>query len=81
MVENYAPLSALRPQASGCELAWHARDDLAPGLTMWALWCRHVFRRLLDRVRRSAPVAAQPRVVRQPGEPNPLTDDEKASSC
>ncbi|MCX4974377.1 ATP-grasp domain-containing protein [Streptomyces sp. NBC_00620] len=81
VVENYAPLSALRPQASGCELAWHARDDLAPGLTMWALWCRHVFRRLLDRVRRSAPVAAQPRVVRQPGEPNPLTDDEKASSC
>ncbi|WP_329547517.1 ATP-grasp domain-containing protein [Streptomyces sp. NBC_01356] len=81
VVENYAPLSALRPQASGCELAWHARDDLAPGLTMWALWCRHVFRRLLDRVRRSAPVAAPARVVRQPGAPNPLTDDEKASSC
>ncbi|MFE9765474.1 ATP-grasp domain-containing protein [Streptomyces sp. NPDC005808] len=81
VVENYAPLSAMRPRAEGCELAWHARDDLAPGLTMWALWGRHVVRRLLSRVRRSAPVAAQARVARQPGTPTALTDDEKASSC
>ena len=81
VVENYAPLSALRPRADGCELAWHARDDLAPGPAMWARWCRHVIRRLRDRVRRSAPVTTHARVVRQPGAPTPVTDDKKASSC
>ncbi|MFJ4831687.1 ATP-grasp domain-containing protein [Streptomyces sp. NPDC088747] len=81
VVENYAPLNALRPRPGGTELAWHARDDLAPGLAMWALWGAHVARRLRDRVRRSAPVAAPPRIVRQPLPHNPLTDDEKASSC
>ncbi|MCZ4639118.1 ATP-grasp domain-containing protein, partial [Streptomyces rubrogriseus] len=53
VVENYAPLSALRPAREGHggrELAWHARDDRAPGRALWALWGRHVSARLRDRV-------------------------------
>ncbi|MGW5461826.1 carboxylate--amine ligase [Streptomyces sp. NPDC003996] len=59
VVENYAPLTALRPAPGGRELAWYAADDRAPGLAMWALWCRHVVRRLASRAlrRRSAPPA------------------------
>ncbi|GAA3303854.1 hypothetical protein GCM10020295_53540 [Streptomyces cinereospinus] len=51
VVENYAPLTILRPAPGGRELAWHARDDLAPGLAMSALWTRHVLRRLRGRLR------------------------------
>ncbi|MFF3844575.1 ATP-grasp domain-containing protein [Streptomyces sp. NPDC002328] len=51
VVENYAPLPALRPRRGGRELAWHARDDAAPGRAMWALWCAHVTRRVWERVR------------------------------
>ncbi|MEV0224756.1 ATP-grasp domain-containing protein [Streptomyces sp. NPDC050704] len=82
VVENYAPLTAVL--CRGSERAWHARDDLAPGVAMWALWSRHVGRRLLDRVRRTpAAPAADARVVRQTArrDANPLTDDEKASRC
>ncbi|MHC3470367.1 carboxylate--amine ligase [Streptomyces sp. 7R007] len=57
VVENYAPLTALRPCAAGRELAWHAPDDRGPGRTMWSLWTRHVARRLLDRVRGVPPAA------------------------
>lgn len=52
VVENYAPLTALRPAPAGRELAWHARDDRAPGRALWALWGRHVAGRLLRRPRR-----------------------------
>jgi predicted ATP-grasp superfamily ATP-dependent carboligase len=67
VVENYAPFAAVF--RGGTERAWHARDDLAPGVALWALWARHVGlragRRLRDRVRPAAPVpAAGARVVR-----------------
>ncbi|MFF4782447.1 ATP-grasp domain-containing protein [Streptomyces griseorubiginosus] len=52
VVENYAPLAALRPAPARREFAWHAADDRGPGWAMWALWARHVSRRLLERVRR-----------------------------
>nr|WP_203615433.1 ATP-grasp domain-containing protein [Streptomyces sp. SID13726] len=52
VVENYAPLTALRRAPAGRELAWYAADDRGPGRAMWALWARHVTRRLLDRARR-----------------------------
>ncbi|MFJ7233529.1 ATP-grasp domain-containing protein [Streptomyces tendae] len=79
VVENYAPLSALRParaERGGRELAWHARDDRAPGRALWALWGRHVGARLRDRALRGrgtrpdagAP-AARARVVRQGSAP------------
>ncbi|MEE1765992.1 ATP-grasp domain-containing protein [Streptomyces sp. SP18BB07] len=55
VVENYAPLTALRPHPLPCppsrpgarELAWYARDDRAPGLALWSLWPRHALGRLL----------------------------------
>ncbi|MFF7328696.1 ATP-grasp domain-containing protein [Streptomyces sp. NPDC008150] len=87
VVENYAPLTALRP-ARGRELAWHARDDPAPGRALRSLWCRHVARRLLARVGRRAEREPRPYVVRQavpaqagPAASGPLNDDERASSC
>ncbi|MFI1727608.1 ATP-grasp domain-containing protein [Streptomyces sp. NPDC020489] len=51
VVENYAPLTALRPAPAGRERAWGARDDRAPGRAMWGLWGQHVSRRLLARLR------------------------------
>lgn len=71
MVENYAPLSALRPAPRGRELAWSAPDDRGPGLAMWALWGRHVAGRLLGRLRpaRTPVPRAAPVVVRQAGQP------------
>ncbi|MFI6205161.1 ATP-grasp domain-containing protein [Streptomyces sp. NPDC051041] len=76
VVENYAPLAALRTAPAGRELAWYARDDRGPGWAMWAQWCRHVSRRLRERIGAgtAAPVPA-PRAA----SPS-LTDDEKASS-
>ncbi|MFF8656533.1 carboxylate--amine ligase [Streptomyces huasconensis] len=64
VVENYAPLSALRtlprprfggrvPSPPG-ELAWHAGDDPAPGAALRRLWLRHVARRLRDGAARLA---------------------------
>jgi hypothetical protein len=86
VVENYAPLTALRPTRAGRERAWGARDDRAPGWAMWWLWSRHVSRRLLERLRRLCTPAgdgARVRLVRQ-ATASPLTtgltDDEKASS-
>ncbi|WP_405972137.1 ATP-grasp domain-containing protein [Streptomyces sp. NBC_00988] len=97
VVENYAPLSALRPALGGRELAWHAPDDPEPGRAMWGLWGRHVLRKVRERLVGTAPAprTAEPRVVRQAGESHPngpvepaeltklteLSDDEKASSC
>lgn len=52
VVENYAPLDALRPWPAGLELAWHAVDDRAPGRAMWGLLARHVSLRLAQRVGR-----------------------------
>ncbi|MER7774604.1 ATP-grasp domain-containing protein [Streptomyces sp. NPDC096191] len=74
VVENYAPLSALRPMPGGRELAWHAPDDRAPGRALWTLWGRHVTGRLLDRarnrvVRPANEAPARARVVRQAGAP------------
>ncbi|MFI6381811.1 ATP-grasp domain-containing protein [Streptomyces sp. NPDC050658] len=69
VVENYAPLTALRallttgPAATAAhrrELAWLARDDLAPACALWLLWSRHVTRRLLGRLRRGRPVPRRP---------------------
>lgn len=82
VVENYSPLAAVRVLATAGpastashrrELAWHARDDMAPARAMWALWCGHVTRRLLGRLRRSVRTAGPPeeevrvRMVRQAG--------------
>ncbi|MGC5563144.1 ATP-grasp domain-containing protein [Streptomyces sp. FR-108] len=93
VVENYAPLPAAFRR--GTELAWHARDDLAPGAALWALWSRHVGRRAAGRLpahlRRTAPAPvadARParstapvvRPTAPPPQPNPLSDEEKASS-
>ncbi|MFU0243418.1 ATP-grasp domain-containing protein, partial [Streptomyces scabiei] len=78
VVENYAPLSALRPAREGHggrELAWHARDDRAPGRALWALWARHVGARLRERAHRvrdarpDTPPPARARVVRQASAP------------
>jgi predicted ATP-grasp superfamily ATP-dependent carboligase len=55
VVENYAPLEALRPRPAGRELAWHALDDPAPGRAMWGLWARHVSLRLTRHVGRPVP--------------------------
>ncbi|MFE0818090.1 ATP-grasp domain-containing protein [Streptomyces sp. NPDC058807] len=77
VVENYAPLSALRPTPEGRELAWHAPDDRAPGRALWTLWGRHVAARLLTRPHRrprphpGTPAPAHPRVVRQAPAPSP----------
>ncbi|MGW7420509.1 carboxylate--amine ligase [Streptomyces sp. NPDC054813] len=85
VVENYAPLSALRPAPRGRELAWSAPDDRGPGLAMWALWCRHVAGRLVGRLRPgTAPVPRSASVVvRQAGEPagerRPAVLDEELS--
>ncbi|MEU3858345.1 ATP-grasp domain-containing protein [Streptomyces sp. NPDC028722] len=90
VVENYAPLNALRPAPRGRELAWHAPDDPAPGRVMWALWARHVTGRLAGRLPLRARQAPSPAPRPRPGTvprvnardlPHALTDDEKASSC
>ncbi|MBK3580497.1 ATP-grasp domain-containing protein [Streptomyces sp. MBT65] len=97
VVENYAPLSALRPMLGGRELAWHAPDDPGPGRAMWGLWGLHVLRKMRGRLGgAAAPVRpVEARVVRQasarpldepaeltkPTHSTELTDDEKASSC
>ncbi|WP_190135395.1 carboxylate--amine ligase [Streptomyces longispororuber] len=54
VVENYAPLSALRPgqRPAPRELAWHADDDRAPGQALRRLWSRHALGKLGGRVPR-----------------------------
>ncbi|MFE7858669.1 ATP-grasp domain-containing protein [Streptomyces sp. NPDC057403] len=90
VVENYAPLNALRPAPAGRELAWHAHDDRGPGRALWGLWARHVSGRLLARVR--GPEAPAPLPARSPAPADvredlrddlrdDVSDDEKASSC
>ncbi|MFJ3665265.1 ATP-grasp domain-containing protein [Streptomyces sp. NPDC090106] len=83
VVENYSPLTALRPASAGRELAWSAPDDRAPGRAMWSLWSRHVGRRLSERLRAQPAERGRARVVRQASAPDltDLSDDEKASSC
>ncbi|MFF6995137.1 ATP-grasp domain-containing protein [Streptomyces sp. NPDC008313] len=87
VVENYAPLTALRRGRAGREAAWHARDDLGPALAMWSLWPGHAARRLPPRGRRASaapgPADTGGLIVRQTTAslPGSLTDDEKASSC
>ncbi|MFD5570841.1 carboxylate--amine ligase [Streptomyces cadmiisoli] len=78
VVENYAPLAALRTAPGGRELAWYAHDDREPGRAMWALWCRHVSRRLRERLVPTA-AAPGPRFIPRAASPS-LTDNEKASS-
>jgi predicted ATP-grasp superfamily ATP-dependent carboligase len=95
VVENYAPLAALRAAPGGRELAWYARDDRAPGWAMWGLWCRHVSRRLRQRLGATATLPAPrpaPRAATGPlSSPSPsslpslpslpsVSDNEKASS-
>ncbi|MEU1519771.1 ATP-grasp domain-containing protein [Streptomyces sp. NPDC005811] len=85
VVENYAPLAALRPAPQGRELAWYAGDDPAPGRAMRRLWCAHVTRRLRDRLPRSGPPGARPGLLGRVPTPSTLpsaeqTDDEKAGS-
>ncbi|MDL5201662.1 ATP-grasp domain-containing protein [Streptomyces sp. ALI-76-A] len=77
VVENYAPLAALRSAPRGRELAWHAPDDPAPGRAMCALWCRHVARRLRERLRVAPATPVPTRVGHQATAPS-LIDDEKA---
>ncbi|MDT0612827.1 carboxylate--amine ligase [Streptomyces lancefieldiae] len=83
VVENYAPLAALRPAPNGRELAWYAPDDRDPGRAMWGLWCRHVSGRLRERLGapRLAPAAPVAPAHLIPGAASaPRTDNEKASS-
>ncbi|MFJ8469457.1 carboxylate--amine ligase [Streptomyces swartbergensis] len=77
VVENYAPLAALRAAPGGRELAWYAADDPSPGRVMWAQWCRHVSRRLRERL--GTTTAATPPLIPRAASPS-LTDNEKASS-
>ncbi|GHD17181.1 ATP-grasp domain-containing protein [Streptomyces violarus] len=83
VVENYAPLAALSAAPGGREreLAWYAADDRSPGRVMWALWCRHVSRRLRERLGTTTPAVAEPapRLIPRAASPS-LTDNEKASS-
>ena len=80
VVENYAPLTALRPAPDGRELAWYARDDPAPGWAMWALWSRHVSGRLRERLRPTTPARTSPASHPIPrAASSSLTDNEKAS--
>ncbi|MFJ6984101.1 MULTISPECIES: ATP-grasp domain-containing protein [unclassified Streptomyces] len=78
VVENYAPLTALRRAPHDRELAWHAGDDPRPGRALWGLWTAHVARRLTTRLRPTAaprPAAPAPRLVRQaPPPPVSLTN-------
>ncbi|MEU6179723.1 carboxylate--amine ligase [Streptomyces coeruleorubidus] len=78
VVENYAPLAALRAASGGRELAWYAADDRSPGRVMWAQWCRHVSRRLRERLGTTT-AAPTPRLIPRAASPS-LTDNEKASS-
>ncbi|MEU9336760.1 ATP-grasp domain-containing protein [Streptomyces sp. NPDC048290] len=76
LVENYAPLTALRPSRTSRELAWYAADDRAPARALWLQWPRRLTRRL----RPAAPVPAdpdgpRPHIIRQPSPPT----DERAS--
>jgi predicted ATP-grasp superfamily ATP-dependent carboligase len=86
VVENYAPLTALRPARAGRELAWYAGDDRGPGWAMWGLWARHVTRRLRERLHRLCTRDTDPAHVRGASVPAPspavaeLPDDEKAGS-
>ncbi|MFE1753634.1 carboxylate--amine ligase [Streptomyces anandii] len=79
VVENYAPFTALRTVRHERELAWHAPDDPAPGRALWALWYRHVSRRIRERL---VPLPAQ--AARRPlpalRSPAVLTDDKEESS-
>ncbi|GHB22963.1 ATP-grasp domain-containing protein [Streptomyces viridiviolaceus] len=81
VVENYAPLAALRPARDGRELAWYARDDPDPGRAMWALWCRHVTGRVRQRLGAATapPPAPTAHLIPRAASPS-LTDNEKASS-
>ncbi|MGW2488708.1 carboxylate--amine ligase [Streptomyces sp. NPDC001606] len=73
VVENYAPLAALRPAPQGRELAWHAADDRAPGRALWTLWGRHAAGRLAERLRiptrtaRREQAPPPPLLVHRPG--------------
>ncbi|MFJ3618352.1 ATP-grasp domain-containing protein [Streptomyces iakyrus] len=77
VVENYAPMAALRAAPGGRELAWYAADDRSPGRVMWAQWCRHVSRRLYERL--GTTTSPTPRLIPRAASPS-LTDNEKASS-
>lgn len=79
VVENYAPLAALRAAPGGRELAWYAPDDRVPGWAMWALWCRHVSQRLRERLGSTTAAAPAPRLIPRATSPS-FTDNEKASS-
>jgi predicted ATP-grasp superfamily ATP-dependent carboligase len=79
VVENYAPLAALRPSPGGRELAWYAPDDRVPGWAMWAMWCRHVSLRLRERLGTTAAAAPAPGLIPRATSPS-FTDNEKASS-
>lgn len=72
VVENYAPLAALRTGPGGRELAWYAKDDPGPGRAMWLLWARHVSGRLRSRPATPSAVAA-PRPVSGPAAPPPVS--------
>ncbi|MFJ9863367.1 ATP-grasp domain-containing protein [Streptomyces sp. NPDC101165] len=77
VVENYAPLHALRRASGERELAWHAPDDRAPGRALWTLWGRHVADRLAGRLRQHRPAARHLTDDFSDG----FSDDQKASSC
>ncbi|PWI04969.1 ATP-grasp domain-containing protein [Streptomyces sp. NWU339] len=79
VVENYAPLAALRTAPGGRELAWYARDDRGPGRAMWALWARHVSGRLRERLGPGTAAAPASPLIPRAASPS-LNDNEKASS-
>ncbi|MES4890280.1 ATP-grasp domain-containing protein [Streptomyces sp. NPDC096012] len=77
VVENYAPLTALRRAPEGRELAWYAADDPAPGPAMWALWCRHALGRVTGRLRpRPAPAPVGPARPAHPSDGLPDRDGD-----
>ncbi|MCX4739073.1 ATP-grasp domain-containing protein [Streptomyces antibioticus] len=67
VVENYAPLAALRRGPHGRELAWGAADDPGPGRAMRRLWCAHVGRRLREGLPAAGAGAGRARGVPAPG--------------
>ncbi|MGW2230064.1 carboxylate--amine ligase [Streptomyces formicae] len=76
VVENYAPLTALRslprprsavPSPAG-ELAWHADDDPAPGAALRRLWRRHMGQRLRAGVGRRSQLFLTPLARRAPAQ-------------
>ncbi|MCX3062710.1 carboxylate--amine ligase [Streptomyces beihaiensis] len=77
VVENYAPLSALRlaPRSFAArEFAWWAPDDPAPARALAAEWPGHAARRLLRRAPDALDTPATPGIPAAPADPTDPTE-------